>query len=73
MLLAAISVGTIGLSGCSMNGSQSGNADGWLSGYQADKNNDGVLSQGEVNDAFAAADKDGNGSLSGGERGGGGR
>ena len=71
MLLAAIGVGTFSLSGCSTSGYESGSDNGWLSGYQADKNKDGALSQGEVNDAFQAADKDGNGSLSGGERGGG--
>jgi EF hand len=73
MLLAAISVGTVGLGGCSTSSYESNSDNGWLSGYQADKNKDGALSQGEVNDAFVAADRDGNGSLSGGERGGGGR
>ena len=71
MLLAAIGVGSVGLSGCSTSGYESDSDNGWLSGYQVDKNNDGAWSQSEVSDAFSAADRDGDGSLSGGERGGG--
>lgn len=72
-LIAVVGIAAGGLGGCTSGSGNMGDNDdtGWLSGYQADKNNDGQLSQAEVNAAFQAADKDGNGSLSAGERSGG--
>lgn len=70
-LIAVMGVGTAGLAGCTSTGMEKDSDHGWLSGYQADKNNDGMLSQDEVGEAFSAADKNGDGSLDAGERGGG--
>lgn len=71
MVIAAAGIGVLGLNGCTSSGYESDSDHGWLSGYQADKNNDGQLSRGEVDDAFNAADADGDGSLSAAERSGG--
>jgi hypothetical protein len=58
----------VGLAACSsMGGPGACDTEGYLCGYQADKNNDGQISREEWNDAYTAHDTDGDGSLSTGE------
>jgi hypothetical protein len=70
-MLVAVGLGTSLLAGCT-----GGNAGGppvgseaWLGSRDTDKDKDGTYSRDEVNEAFTAADTNGDGHLSASERG----